>query len=1123
MTKPPLLLAAEQALGYTFGKLLDIHAHFNDPKVYPDSYREVMTWQQEMVRDGHGGTAFIDNEGRLLGLNLYAETLDPEGIQRLLALDQPDLLALNLNQTSLTRFAFTARQPQLMYVNLSQNEALTELRFDHCPAQLRILDLYDSRVQSLDLPAGLEALYRLDAARNEHLSRLTFGGPCPQLWFLDLSDNQLTELDFPAGFPALQYLFLRKNKLEKLGFRGGLEGLETLDVRENELREIPLSYYQALPALTHLFVHGNSITNIPAENIPQDERANAWDDVRNYLRSLAEDESVPNDEVKLILLGNSTAGKTSLLRYLREKTYNRIPSTHGIKNEIWQPDPGQPFKINVWDFGGQEFYHATHRLFLSNNAVNVVVFEAGTNFQGEAETEITLYRQGHPVPENLKLEHFHFSYWLKSIQYFAQSLPPICLVENKMDKKGELGPEAISDEIRETFGISADRAYALSIEEAAAKKRHQALKFQLFEEELHGLLRKTCATYEISRKWLDIKQALRKEAQRSYWLDHAGYVAFCEALRPGISEVKSGENKSLLDTLTDYLHNIGVILYYPQELPDVVFINPEKIIDAIYRVLDYSVMEQQEGRFTRAEVQERVKQFNDELGEGQPPLDPEALISLMEKFELIFPTKNDPNTFVAPQYLPGNPPAGSFAKDFNKGVARCQHHLFTLHFPDFLPKSVIARFICRQGKLAEDTYWKHGILFDVQDPTHETPFSVLVELAEDQRICVRAERAVHAVARQQLDILLEVAQQPGNVQISADGQHFVPWQALQEAVEVGNPRIKSSTGDWVDVAKFALVLNDQAAGHPMRHADPSYKQTSTNSPMNPIQNLIANGRIEEALKLLEAHLDDSDKSSFILQSARWNRNEAGKREGTLDQRDYQLEYNRICNSLTYLAGQVSSPIQLPDEPFSVEPKIAVSGKRNIYFSYAWKDDQPEGPETQQLIQRLLDSLKSDGFPVVRDKESLPYGGSIGEFMKDVGKAPLIVVFTSPQYFRSSNCMHELTEIGRTSTWNQSLFRNTILPVALEFVNFGRPDVLRTYLSHWKSEEENWREFFKEQDSGRFPEQYKLFRRSSDINQYLGDLTAWISDINAASIQLHTENDFALLKTTIQQRLRDFNA
>ncbi len=67
MTKPPLLLEVEQALSYTFSRVLDIHAYFNDSKVYPDSYRDVMTWQQEMVRDGHGGTAFVDKEGRLPG------------------------------------------------------------------------------------------------------------------------------------------------------------------------------------------------------------------------------------------------------------------------------------------------------------------------------------------------------------------------------------------------------------------------------------------------------------------------------------------------------------------------------------------------------------------------------------------------------------------------------------------------------------------------------------------------------------------------------------------------------------------------------------------------------------------------------------------------------------------------------------------------------------------------------------------------------------------------------------------------------------------------------------------------------------------------------------------------
>ncbi|RMG75717.1 MAG: hypothetical protein D6722_00505 [Bacteroidetes bacterium] len=111
MTPSPLVGQIEQILDFRFKSVLDIHAHFEDPKAYPKSYRDVMTWQQEMVRDGHGGKAFVDAQGRLLGLNLYGcrERLDPQRIQALLALALPDLLALNLNETGLTHFTFTAR------------------------------------------------------------------------------------------------------------------------------------------------------------------------------------------------------------------------------------------------------------------------------------------------------------------------------------------------------------------------------------------------------------------------------------------------------------------------------------------------------------------------------------------------------------------------------------------------------------------------------------------------------------------------------------------------------------------------------------------------------------------------------------------------------------------------------------------------------------------------------------------------------------------------------------------------------------------------------------------------------------------------------------------------------
>ncbi len=63
---------------------------------------------------------------------------------------------------------------------------------------------------------------------------------------------------------------------------------------------------------------------------------------------------IPNNEIKLILVGNSTAGKPSISRFLRERKFDKSQqSTHGGDLiQVWLPE-GYDLKINIWDFGGQ--------------------------------------------------------------------------------------------------------------------------------------------------------------------------------------------------------------------------------------------------------------------------------------------------------------------------------------------------------------------------------------------------------------------------------------------------------------------------------------------------------------------------------------------------------------------------------------------------------------------------------------------------------------------------------------------------------------------------------------------------------------------------------------------------
>jgi internalin A len=88
-------------------------------------------------------------------------------------------------------------------------------------------------------------------------------------------------------------------------------------------------------------------------------------------------------EAKLLIIGEGGAGKTSLANKLIDSNYNlKIEasdnpekSTEGI--DVLRFDfphsSGNDFRINIWDFGGQEIYHATHQFFLTKRSLYLLV------------------------------------------------------------------------------------------------------------------------------------------------------------------------------------------------------------------------------------------------------------------------------------------------------------------------------------------------------------------------------------------------------------------------------------------------------------------------------------------------------------------------------------------------------------------------------------------------------------------------------------------------------------------------------------------------------------------------------------------------------------------------------
>jgi small GTP-binding protein len=536
---------------------------------------------------------------------------------------------------------------------------------------LTVLNLSGNQLTSL--PAGigeLKNLTRLNLSENQLTSLPAGIGELKNLTRLVLSKNQLTSL--PAGIVELKNLTsldLSWNQLKRLPAEiVKLKNLTGLDLSWNQLKRLPAEIVK-LTNLTKLDLSWNQLKRLPAEIVelknltelglfgnplefpPQDITNKGIKAIRSYFKSL-EGEKQPLNEVKVLLVGNGGAGKTSLVKQvLSEKFDKHEPQTHGINLRDWKVED---IHVHFWDFGGQEIMHATHQFFLSKRSLYILVLDG----RRDEKTE----------------------YWLKHIESFGGG-SPILVVLNKIDENlsFEVNRKFLQEKYKGIKGF-----YRVSCADGQGIKDFtEALSKALADVEL---IETTWAT-----SWFNVKTQL--EAMTENFISIDEYEEMCT--NEEITE-KTGQ-----DTLVDFLNDLGVILHFKDfELLDTHVLEPKWVTNAVYRIINSKKLAACNGVLKLDLLDEILKKEADS-DYYYPSGKNKYIIDLMKKFELCY--EIDKETVLLPDLLEVQEPEF----DFDYGAAL----KFVIDY-DFLPRSVMPRFIVHLHRDIKSVQWRTGVVLE---------------------------------------------------------------------------------------------------------------------------------------------------------------------------------------------------------------------------------------------------------------------------------------------------------------------------------------------------------------------------------------------------------------------------
>lgn len=740
----------------------------------------------------------------------------------------------------------------LQQINCS-NIQLPELLWIKSLSELLQCNCSNTFISDLSPLSGLKKLQQLNCSGTQvHDLK-------PLSNLLDLNDinfknTRIGNLSPLSNLTALKKIEVSYTLIKDLSPLSGLINLEEIAFEKTQVTDLsPLS---RLTSLIHFNARDCSIENCPADVY---ESGNARQ-LRSWYATPLIDESIKYEvdnrrDVKLILLGNSNTGKTNLVHFLEKGGYlGSRHSTHGLEVHRWLPNTERfpelkNVAVSIWDFGGQEYYHGAYRLFMSDNAVYLLLWCTESDSNGSSLAHL---RDG---DKKVPIEHFGITYWLDTIRHYGGSAQnaPILVVQNKTDDP-DIDKIRISQPLHQLYGIRESLHISLRDGCTIENPRQYRLLYH-FVDELAHLLATEADRIESRSDWSYIRDeviSIHEGKSTNVFKPHievdgsvtiTNFVIACEHLlgRP-LSEDD-------IFTLPRWLHRGGCAVFFP-DLPGLnnrIFLRPDELANNIYNVLNKKVLKFG-GIFDPNKIFRGDNKFKD------------VFMAVAQKLRLIFPHPdviNKPKYFIAPQYLPSSHPIEDLFKIAAHGA---WESAYWIRIPLFYYKKLLHGLILEYAADSEAEarhFWKHGIVFlkknlrvlikgmynpndsekeglliigvesrlkEEQTRLQREIFQKCIELLQtrEDKISILSDEQRNSIITEEGYLLtlepvlhsehIELIDKRNNfdvwahLDVSCDGKKFVNYLELYKAAKSGEAKVRLESGEMLIVRLFENLL-----------------------------------------------------------------------------------------------------------------------------------------------------------------------------------------------------------------------------------------------------------------------------------------------------------------------------